>query len=192
MTTPPSTPSVPAASPSGPAAQERADLLDVLGKHRGLFRFTVAGLTDEQARLTPTVSALSLGGLIKHVTAVEQQWASFIVNGPAPSAGIDWASVDWANPPPEVQQYTDGFRMLDGESLAGLLAAYDEIAAATDELVLSVDLDGRQPLPEAPWFEPGASWTARRVFTHILAETAQHAGHADILRETIDGQKSMG
>ena len=192
MTTPHSTPSVPAASSSGRAKQERADLLDVLRKHRGLFRLTVAGLTDDQARLAPTVSTLSLGGLVKHVAAVEQQWARFIVDGPAPSADIDWASIDWANPPLEVQHYLDGFRMLDGESLAGLLAGYDEIAAATDELVLSADLDRRQPLPEAPWFEPGASWSARRVFTHILAETAQHAGHADILRETIDGQKSMG
>src|SRR3954469_1662584 len=192
MTTPHSTPSGPAVSSSDRTAQERADLLDVLRKHRGLFRLTVAGLTDDQARLAPTVSALSLGGLIKHVTAVEQQWARFVVDGPAPSADIDWATIDWSNPPLEVQQYTDGFRMLDGDSLAGLLTAYDEVAAATDELVLSTDLDAQQPLPEAPWFEPGASWSARRVFTHILAETAQHAGHADILRETIDGQKSMG
>jgi uncharacterized damage-inducible protein DinB len=174
------------------ATQERADLLDVLHKHRGLFRHTVAGLTDEQARLTPTVSALSLGGLVKHVTAVEAQWARFVVEGPAPSVDVDWANVDWTNPPPEVQQYADGFRMLAHETLAGLLAAYDDQAAATDELVRSVDLDGLQPLPRAPWFEPGASWSARRVFTHVVAETAQHAGHADIIRETIDGQKSMG
>src|SRR3712207_6723293 len=122
MTTPQSPPSIPAAASSERGTQERADLLDVLRKHRGLFRLTVAGLTDEQARLAPTVSTLSLGGLIKHVTAVEQQWASFVVDGPAPSADIDWAGIDWANPPPEVQQYTDGFRMLEGESLAGLLA----------------------------------------------------------------------
>jgi hypothetical protein len=180
------------ATAANPPSPERADLLDVLRKHRGLFRFTVAGLTDEQARLTPTVSSLCLGGLVKHVTAVEQQWARFIVHGPAPSPEIDWASVDWSNPPPEVQQYADGFRMLEGETLAGLLARYEEVAAETDALVLGVDLDGRQPLPAAPWFEPGASWSARRVFTHIVAETAQHAGHADIIRETIDGQKSMG
>jgi adenylate kinase family enzyme len=192
MTTPPSTPPAPSSPSSGSAAQERADLVDVLRKHRDLFRHTVGGLTDEQARLTPTASTLCLGGLVKHVAAVEQQWASFVVDGPAPSAEIDWASIDWANPPPEVQQYVDGFRMLDGESLAGLLARYDEVAAATDELVLSTDLDARQPLPVAPWFEPGATWSARRVFTHILAETAQHAGHADIIRETIDGQQSMG
>src|SRR4051795_8827922 len=95
MTTPHSTPPVPTAASSGPAAQERADLIDALRKHRGLFRLTVAGLTDEQARLSPTVSSLSLGGLVKHVAAVEQQWASFVVDGPAPSPGIDWASIDW-------------------------------------------------------------------------------------------------
>ncbi|MFB9852613.1 DUF664 domain-containing protein [Micromonospora andamanensis] len=54
------------------------------------------------------------------------------------------------------------------------------------------DLDADHPLPEAPWFEPGARWSARRVLLHILAETSQHAGHADIIRETIDGAKSMG
>jgi hypothetical protein len=192
MTAQHNTSPTPSTSSSGPGPQERVDLVDVLRKHRGLFRLTVAGLTDEQARLTPTVSTLSLGGLVKHVTAVEEQWASFVVDGPAPSPGIDWANIDWSNPPPEVQQYADGFRMLEGESLAGLIARYDEVAAATDELINSVDLDALQPLPKAPWFEPGASWSARRVFTHILAETAQHAGHADILRETIDGQKSMG
>jgi uncharacterized damage-inducible protein DinB len=171
---------------------ERGDLIEVLRKHRDLFRRTVAGLTDEQARLTPTVSALSLGGLVKHVAATEHQWAKFIVDGPAVTPDIDWADIDWTNPPPQVQQYADGFRMLEGESLAELLGQYDEIAAATDEIVRTVDLDAKQPLPKAPWFEPGGSWSARRAVMHVVAETAQHAGHADILRETIDGQKSMG
>ena len=171
---------------------ERADLIDALTKHRMLFRTTVAGLSDEQARLTPTVSTLSLGGLIKHVSAVEREWARFVVEGPAETPEVDWANVDWSNPPPEVQAYADGFRMTDEETLEGLLAAYDEVAAATDELVTTTDLDARQPLPAAPWFTPGASWSARRVFLHVVAETSQHAGHADILRESIDGQKSMG
>lgn len=173
-------------------AEERADLVEALRKHRGLFRHTLASLTDEQARLTPTVSSLSLGGLVKHVAATEKEWARFIVDGPATMPGIDWANIDWTNPPPEVQQYADGFRMLEGETLAGLLSEYDGVAAATDELVMHVDLDARQPLPDAPWFEPGLTWSARRVLVHVIAETAQHAGHADILRETIDGQKSMG
>jgi len=194
MTTDPSTPSSTSPSPSSPAdaTGERADLVDVLRKHRDLFRRTLAGLTDEQARLTPTASALSLGGLVKHVAATEQEWARFVVEGPAEAPDIDWANVDWANPPPQVQQYADGFRMVEGETLGNLLTRYAEIAAATDEMVLTVDLDVRQPLPEAPWFEPGASWSARRVFLHVVAETAQHAGHADIIRESIDGQKTMG
>ena len=67
------------------------------------------------------------------------------------------------------------------------------MAARTDELVESLpDLDLSHPLPPAPWFAPGATRSARRVFLHIVAETAQHAGHADIIRETIDGQKTMG
>ena len=53
-------------------------------------------------------------------------------------------------------------------------------------------LDVAHPLPEAPWFKQGASWSARRVLLHIMTETAQHAGHADIIRETIDGAKTMG
>ena len=88
--------------------------------------------------------------------------------------------------------FRDGFRMVEGETLAGLLEEYDAVAAATDALVETIDLDSSQPLPAAPWFEPGATWSARRVFIHIVAETAQHAGHADIIREAIDGQKSMG
>jgi hypothetical protein len=171
---------------------ERDDILDTLRKHRELFRYTVQGLSDEQAASTPTASELCLGGLIKHVTAVEKNWADFVVNGPAAQPDVDWATIDWSNPPAVVLEHANGFRMLDGETLAGLLAAYDEVAAATDELVATVDLDARHPLPEAPWFEAGASWSARRAFVHIVAETAQHAGHADIIRETIDGQKSMG
>jgi len=171
---------------------ERADLLDTLHKHRELFRVPARGVDDDQARTRSTISELTLGGLVKHVTAVEKNWAQFVLEGPAPSPEIDWANVDWSNPPPEVAAYADGFRMLEGETLAGLLAEYDAVAAATDALVATVDLDASQPLPAAPWFEAGASWTARRVFLHVVAETAQHAGHADIIRETIDGTKSMG
>ena len=71
--------------------------------------------------------------------------------------------------------------------------SYDRVAARTDELVASLpDLDAAHPLPEAPWFEAGARWSVRRVILHVIAETAQHAGHADVIRETIDGAKSMG
>lgn len=171
---------------------QRADLLDLLTKHRGLFLATVAGMTDDQARERSTVSELTLGGLVKHVSATEEGWAQFVVEGPAGGAVVDWEAIDWNDPPAAVLAYQDGFRMRDDETLAGLVARYAEVAAATDALVRRVDLDGSQPLPDQPWFEPGSRWTARRTFLHIAVETAQHAGHADIIREAIDGQKTMG
>ncbi|CAL9499902.1 hypothetical protein SUDANB121_03431 [Nocardiopsis dassonvillei] len=87
----------------------------------------------------------------------------------------------------------DSFALLEGETLEGVLAEYERTAAATEEYVLSLpDLEGSHPLPEAPWFEEGASWSVRDVLLHILRETAQHCGHADIIRESLDGQKTMG
>ena len=171
---------------------ERSDLIDTLRKHRGLFRLTVQGLTDDQARERPTVSELTLGGLIKHVSATEASWADFVVNGPGETPDVDWANVDWSDPPPEVAAFQDSHRMLEHEGLADLLTSYEEVATATEALIESVDLDEDHALPEAPWNAPGERWSNRRVFVHLVAETAQHAGHADILRETIDGQKSMG
>jgi hypothetical protein len=74
-----------------------------------------------------------------------------------------------------------------------VLAGYAEVARRTDEVVATLpSLDAAHPLPKAPWYEPGQSWSARRVLLHIIAETAQHAGHADIIRESLDGAKSMG
>ena len=54
------------------------------------------------------------------------------------------------------------------------------------------DLNATHPLPRAPWHPAGGQWSARRVLLHIIAETAQHAGHADITRESLDGARSMG
>jgi hypothetical protein len=77
--------------------------------------------------------------------------------------------------------------------LAGLLDEYEAVARRTDEVVRTLpDLDAAHSLPQAPWFEPDARWSARRVLLHIIAETSQHAGHADIIREALDGAKSMG
>ncbi|HUC22748.1 MAG TPA: DinB family protein [Streptosporangiaceae bacterium] len=164
---------------------ERADLLETLAKHRDFLRFTARELTDEQAASRATVSELCIGGLIKHVAAVERQWVRFIAEGPSAMGGWD----DEAS----MQAWVDGFRMVPGETLSGLLEDYAAAARQTDELVASLpDLDAAQPLPEAPWYEPGASWSARRVLLHVIAETSQHAGHADIIRESIDGAKTMG
>ena len=161
--------------------RERADLLETLRKHRGFLRFTVRNLTDEQATQRTTVSALNLAGLVKHVAETEATWTRFIEQGPAAFGS--------ATP----ESWKTQWELQPGETLAGVLAHYDEVARHTDELVATLpDLDADSPLPPAPWFEKGARWSARRALVHILAETAQHAGHADILRESIDGQKTMG
>ncbi|MBM7770066.1 putative damage-inducible protein DinB [Actinokineospora baliensis] len=158
---------------------ERADLLQTLTVHRGFLRHTAQGLTDEQAAQRTTVSALTIGGLIKHVASTEAAWYRFMVGGAAGMASVE---LDWE----------DEHRMNPGESLETYLANYAEVAAKTDELVRTADLNQAFPLPEAPWFEAGATRSVRRVLLHIIAETAQHAGHADIIRESLDGQKTMG
>jgi uncharacterized damage-inducible protein DinB len=132
---------------------ERADLVQTLDRHRGFFRHTVGGLTDEQATQRTTVSELTLAGLLKHVAHTEQKWADFAERG-APAFDVS----NWG-----VEAWKAEWSLQPGETL-----------------------------PEAPWFEKGASWSVRRTLLHIIAETAQHAGHADILREAIDGQKTMG
>ena len=162
---------------------ERAELLQSLAKQRHFLRYTVRDLTDEQAAQRTTASELCLGGLIKHVALVEQRWIGFIQDGPS---AMSW---DGADP----DAWVNAFRMLAGETLSGLLEQYEQIAYRTSELVATLpDLDADHPLPDAPWFETGARWSARRVLLHVLAETAQHAGHADIIRESLDGAKSMG
>ncbi len=162
---------------------ERADILEALRTQRYLFLHTVDGLTDEQARTRSTVSELTLGGLVKHVSAMQIQWCDFIEQGPASMAGEDDGGQSW----------TEGFRMTSDETLEALVEAFHQSSERTDDIVTSLaDLGVSQPLPPAPWFEPGARRSARRVFSHLVAEIAQHAGHADILRESIDGQKTMG
>ena len=166
---------------------ERADLLAGLGAARHFLRFTVRDLTDEQARQRTTASELTLGGLIKHVASVEQGWASFVLEGP--SALGDSSAMTEA----DMANWADQFKLLPDETLAGVLAGYDKVAQRTDDLVTSLpELNLSHPLPNAPWFPPGERRSARRVFLHIIAETAQHSGHADIIRESLDGAKSMG
>ena len=167
----------------GAGGTERADFIEALGKQRGFLRQTTDAMTDDQARQHPTVSALCLGGIVKHVTRAEERWVRFIDDG-ATAMAFDESSY---------ASHLESFQMLPDETLAGLLEAYAAVATHTDERIRTLEsFDVSQPLPEAPWFEPGGRWSARRVLTHILAETAQHAGHADVIREAIDGAKTMG
>jgi hypothetical protein len=165
-------------------SREATELLAMLAQRRFFLRYTVRELTDAQAAEQTTASALCLGGLIKHVADTERTWVDFIVRGPvANELPEDWQTLD----------HSLHFRMLPGETLTGLLAEYEDVARTTEAVVRSLpDLEVTHPLPTAPWFEPGASWSARTVLLHLIGETAQHAGHADIIRETMDGAKTMG
>jgi uncharacterized damage-inducible protein DinB len=167
---------------------ERADLLESLSKQRFFLKFTTKDMSEEQLRRRSTVSELSLGALIKHVTDMERGWVDFIIDGPS-------AIGDFTDDltPEQKAAWSDSFQLADDTTLADLIAEYDRVARRTDELIASLpDLGAMQPLPTAPWFQPGAQWSARRVLVHLVGETAQHAGHADIIREAIDGQKTMG
>lgn len=184
-------------------ADERADLLAGLAQARHWLVHPTRNLTDEQAAARTTVSELTLGGLVKHVTKVEEGWMRFAVEGARPEEDVvlpegmtldDFegyiASLD--EKPDWLVERENEFKLLPGETLAGVIAKYQEVAARTEATLASIpDLNRRHELPKAPWNEPGATWSVRRVLLHIIAETTQHAGHADILREHIDGAKSM-
>src|SRR5689334_7116928 len=98
--------------------RERADFLESLARHRGFLRFTTRDLTDAQASQRTTVSQLTLGGLIKHVAAVEQAWSAFATGGAEAMNAVIMASASTGG------TWEDLFRMLPGETLAGLLERY--------------------------------------------------------------------
>ncbi|MFG2578942.1 DinB family protein [Streptomyces malaysiensis] len=186
-------------TPSAELDSERADLLAELAAARSALTKTVRGLGDQQAGERPTVSTLCLGGLIKHVAAIEEGWLRFVLEGPSALRfdlpdGVTWADLA-AGTAREIPQWAidnqNNFQMLPGDTLAGILQRYEEVAARSEEIITTVpDLSATHPLPEAPWNEPGAAHSVRRVLMHVIAETAQHAGHADLIRESLDGQKS--
>lgn len=183
---------------------ERTALIETLRRHRGFLLQTADGLTDEQARSRSSVSQLTIASLLKHVADTEEQWMAFAVAGAEAFGGsgvyesdVDWDAVaaegaendgDW-----DGSEWEDTrFVLADHETLDVLRARIHEVAAATEAVLAEADLDLAHPLPEAPWFEQGVSWSVRRVALHMLAEISQHAGHADIIREGIDGHRTMG
>lgn len=191
--------SVTATTPSSTPDAERADLLAALATARSALTATTRGLSDEQLGEHPTVSTLCLGGLIKHVASMEEAWMRFVAEGPSAMRfdlpdGVTWAELAAGTArefPQWMIDHQNDFRTLPGETLAGILERYEQVAARSEEIIASVpDLSATHPLPQAPWNDPGADRSVRRVLMHVIAETAQHAGHADILRETLDGQKS--
>lgn len=172
---------MPALAP--PVTGERDALRQFLAYQQDAFIAVVHGLTDEQARATPTVSALSLGGLVKHATGVQRSWMQRVASAPAAPAPDDRPFEERA------AEYQDEYVMRADETLADLLAAYRAQNAESLRLADTADLDAAVPVPrDAPWFPDDVeAWSVRWVFLHLISELARHAGQADIIRESIDG-----
>ena len=150
---------------------EKAQILTILESARQSLSRMFADVTEEQARATPTASALCLGGILKHVTYGETIWVDFIVDGQKTD---------------DLDRYFASFRMEPSETVTSLLDGYAAAAKRTEEVINSLpDLETSHKLPEAPWYPPDAAWNAREVLLHLLHETAQHAGHADIIKESL-------
>jgi len=161
-----------------PVTDERSALLEFLHHQRELARVTAFGLTDAEAAATPSASALSVGGIIKHLAQVERSWMDIVRSTPRM----------------EPADYMEGFRFSPGDSLVKVLGDYAAAAQETEKLVADID-DLGEPVPVprgVPWFSTEVdAWSVRWVLLHLIEETARHAGHADVLRESIDGATSI-
>jgi uncharacterized damage-inducible protein DinB len=176
----PGGPSVPGQAP--PHRDERELLLAYIDQQRDGLRFAAYGLTDEQARSTPTAGTLSVGGLITHVAATERGWIDLIPGArPAGAPAVAQADAEAA--------YEDQFRLAPDRTLADALRTMDDVAAETAAVVRRTSLDADVPVPQGvPWYPDDVdAWTVRWVLLHLVEEIARHAGHADIVRESIDG-----
>lgn len=157
-----------------PVAGEREGLLAFLAQQRYVIRVATYGLTDEQARAVPSASALSVGGIVQHVAATENGWIDTVLQQPQPPA----------------DDYGSTFRFGPDDTLAGVLAAYDDAARRTETVIADIsDLGQPVPVPQGvPWFPDDIdAWSVRWVLLHLIEETARHAGHADLVREALDG-----
>ncbi|MFE3293377.1 DinB family protein [Rhodococcus sp. NPDC059234] len=155
-------------------ATQQSDILDLLAEQRSTFLITYRGLDEAGARTRSTASELTLITLLKHVTGTERGWVRTMVERDE-DAEFDMA------------EGTRSWTVGPDETLEALLADYEAAARETEAAVRELDLDVPVPLPTAPWSPERQWWSGRKILMHILRETAQHAGHADIVRECLDG-----
>ena len=159
-----------------PVVDERDALLHFLSQQRDALIAAAFELTEDEARSTSCVSALTVAGLIQHATATERTWIDIML-------GLE---------PLTDEEDPQRFRLADDTTVADLVADYRRAAAETEEIVLGLDdLDLPVRLPTAPWFPPDTVVSARWVLFHLIQETCRHAGHADIVREAIDGANAF-
>jgi len=159
----------------GAVSNEREGLLAYLAQMRYVIRLTAYGLSPEQLRAAPTASPLTVGGLIKHCASTEESWIDVVRREPR--------AVDY-------NAYAENFALSDGETIEDVLANYERIAARTEKTIAEIaDLDQDVPVDHSvPWNPKDLdNWSVRWVLLHLIQETARHAGHADIIREAVDG-----
>lgn len=159
---------------------EKRDLLILLQDQRNMLKITARNLSDDEARKQSTVSTLTIGALIKHLAHGEDN-AARVITERDENAEFD------------MSQAMTEYEMTDDETLAGWLAEYDRGAAEFDRVIADAEsLDELIPQPTAPW-QPEREWLSiRAMIIHLIRETAHHCGHADIIREALDGQTTMG
>ena len=154
---------------------ERDALIGFLAQRRYLLKLTGYGLTPEQLRATPSASELSVGGLIRHCAYTEAGWIDTLLQRPPTYPGA--------------HEYDQHFDMAEGETYEDIAALVDKVAAETERVIAETDLDQLVPIDQSvPWNpQDYDNWTARWVFFHLIEEIAHHTGHADIIRQTVDG-----
>jgi uncharacterized damage-inducible protein DinB len=157
-----------------PETSELDALLGYLNQQRDGLRYASFGLTEEQLRAKPTKSALSIGALLKHAAHTEESWARLMTGDRA--SGNE-------------QAYADSFSLGPGDARHTLLAELERVAAQTEAIAQALpSVEVRVQLPDAPWYPKHPDgFSARWILLHLIEELARHAGHADIIREHIDG-----
>lgn len=158
---------------------EVTGLVNYIDEQLTAIRAAAFGLTEEQARATPCRSALSVGGIIKH--------AVFVMRG-----ALERLRTEVSEQPVDGAAYavfTDSFAVRDDETVAGTIEDFDRVRAQLLAAVAATDPAGGTTAPPAPWHGifDARPIHARYHLVHLVEEFARHAGHADIIREQIDG-----
>lgn len=154
---------------------EHAALSNILDAQRvGLIR-KVEDIDDDLARQAPTVSSLSLLGLLKHAALWEARWFQGVVAGETLPDG--WPDVDGES--------DEEFDVGIDDTVADCLTRYRDHCAISRSVTAPRDLAERCARPDI------YDCNLRYVMLHMIAETARHAGHADIIRETLDGTRGI-
>ena len=162
------------------AGDEVSTLLGFLDFHRATLAWKVAGLDADGLRVTVGASSMTLGGLLKHLALVEDNWFSRSLHGLP--ARPPWDTVDW-----KADRDWDWHSAAD-DTPEELLALWEESVARSREQTAQALAQGGLDHPAARTWPDGRTPSLRWILVHMIEEYARHNGHADLIREAIDGQ----